>query len=210
MKGLKVDKMLKIICTKKCIYKGRVYKPGRETTINPDGVFPEKCFVYKNTPPVRLSLPKCHGSVTLLGDGPTLQYAIDNPGLIKTPVAAINKAGVRYPGKMDYWLSLHAEYFALWRNRRKKAGFDIEGIKFIGHRVPAKPEVIRSTNHLKAGGGSALYAVQTLELMGFDRIHVIGVDLIGEKYEIFRPSFKVDDYKIKITAHSGFLKRLFS
>jgi len=198
--------MLKIRCIRKCIYKGKVFKPGQITDI--DGSFSKDCFTYLNRPPVELSLPKCSGSVTLLGDGPSLQYALDNPEKIKTPVAAVNRVGVKWPLKLDYWISLHTYWLAFANSWRKKTGHTMDGLRFISNRVPLKPDVIRSPDHFKSGGGSGLYAAETLELMGFNHIHIIGIDLTG-RYEWFRPAWKPENFKIKITAHCGFLKELF-
>lgn len=200
-----VKKMLKIKCIKKCFYKGKIFSPGKETSISSDGIFPEKCFNYKGKIPSKIKLPSASGSVTLLGDGPSLKYA----DLINTPVAAVNCAGVKHLGKLDYWISLHPEFFALWRNRRRKAGRNVNDVQFISHRVPINPEVIRSPDYLSSGGGSGLYALETLVKMGFNHVHLIGIDLTDE-YEVFRGSWKPGNFNIKITSHSGFLKELFS
>lgn len=84
----------------------------------------------------------------------------------------------------------------------------MKGIKFIANRVPLNPETIRSPDYLRTGGGSGLYAAETLALMGFNHVHIIGIDLT-DGYEMFRRSWRPDSFKIKITAHSGFLKELF-
>jgi len=196
--------MLQIKCIKKCFYKNRIFYPDEKTHIDPSGIVP-KDFIYIGRTPVKLNLPEEDGSVTLLGDGPSLQYA--DPHLINTPVAAVNRAGVKWSGKLDYWFSLHPQFFALWKNRRRKAGRNVKDIKFISDKLPLNPETIRSPDYLRSGGGSGLYAVETLILMGFNHIHIIGIDLTDE-YEMFRDSWK--PFKIKITSHPGFLKDLFA
>jgi hypothetical protein len=186
--------MIRIICTNECVFNGKIRKPGELLSVPPTGNFPKSKFKYKPHPnhpdgPDESPLPTGSGFVTILGDGPSLQKAIDNgvPGV----VAAVNKAGIKYPGKIDYWLSLHPYYLALWRHRRKQAGFDVKDIKFISPRIVYNPPIFRCPDQ-KSGGSSGLYAVQTLEQIGFDSVQLIGIDLCGG-YEIFRPMWK--DYE---------------
>ena len=57
--------------------------------------FLKKYFIYTKRSPVDIPLPEESGFVTLLGDGPSLQYALDKPFQIRGPVAAVNKAGIK-------------------------------------------------------------------------------------------------------------------
>lgn len=190
--------MIKIICTTQCTYAGKLRAPGGIISIVPGKPFPRSKFKYVPHPdypngPEEPELPTGSGHITLLGNGPTLQKAINNG--VKGKVAAINGAGARFPGKIHYWLSLHPDGFAGWRQAREEAGFAITGISYIAPRIVYDPPICLCSDQ-RSGGGSALYAAETLDIMGFTIISVIGVDLIDDGYTIMRKAWLKAGYPL--------------
>lgn len=194
--------MVKIVCKTLGVW-GKVWKPGDVSVVPPDNRFPKSIFQFNHPKhpdgPADTPLPIRQGCINLLGDGPSLKDVVSDPSLVKGPVAAVNRAGVKWPGRLDFWLTLHPQFMALWRKQRRDAGHQLANINYVVSRVIYNPEVIVFPDP-GCGGSSTLYAVDALTAMGFEHIHMTGVDLSGG-YEVFRPSWH-RDFTALITGRS--------
>ena len=101
------------------------------------------------------------------------------PGL----VVACNDAGTVYPGRLDGWVTLHAEKLTGWMDRRPAKDFRAFTIK--GHwDHSGGVEIVRE----RWAGSSGLYGVQiALEVLGASRVVLCGVPLDPEKGHYFAP-----------------------
>ena len=98
---------------------------------------------------------------------------------------------------------------ALWKHQRKKQKRNTEDVQFISSKVILNPVITQSIDDRCSGGGSALYATETLIKMGFTHIHIIGVDMT-DNYKVLRGAWNPENFDIKITSHEGFLNDLFN
>jgi hypothetical protein len=100
---------------------------------------------------------------------------------------ACNDASAAWPGELDAAVSLHAEKFGVWMERRARSGF-APPAQVIGHDT-ARTSVLRMpacvtgyTSHLFEGqketGSSGLFALKVALIdLGFDRAVLCGVPM---------------------------------
>lgn len=88
----------------------------------------------------------------------------------KRTVIAVNDAGVAYKGRLDYWVTLHAEKLPMWKRQRS-----------------GNPDYITVSRHQRKGvdrvipelwrGSSGLYAAQVALELEYDDIVLCGVPM---------------------------------
>lgn len=189
--------MLPLVCYKNCEWNGKEYRVGDK--INrigkhqsiPDG------FRYPRGGVVVNPIKKANGgSITLLASGPSGKGFIE-----KEEVAVVNMAGVQYPHEIKYWLTLHPEYLGKYINKRKKNNYSCDGIMYISDRKIRKP-ILTNISSNWYGGSSSLYALDVLTKIGYQHIHLVGVDLSGA-YESFRYVWEEYSPHIHVTAEGS-------
>lgn len=90
---------------------------------------------------------------------------------IEATVIAVNQAGIKYPGKLDYWATLHPSKYQRWADHRYGRKDHVS----YG-RMPA--EGIDRVLKDRWPGSSGLYGVQiALEVVGADRVYLCGVPM---------------------------------
>lgn len=108
-------------------------------------------------------------------------------------VVACNDAGAAWPGRLDAWVSLHAEKFSMWAARRARNGYP-PAAEAVGHdgRNNGFPGVTRLTpfrfpSQTKTGS-SGLFALKVALIdLGFDRAVLCGVPMTKEAAHFFDP-----------------------
>lgn len=120
----------------------------------------------------------------LIADGPSKRIPIEHPKLITLdyPVAVVNRVGYQYPGRKDYWFSLHPENFCEWADRAT----NLSRCAFIGFKVSklnlSTYRYINTNYRLITGGTSSLFAIENLIAIGYKEIDLYGVDMDIEPY----------------------------
>jgi hypothetical protein len=100
-------------------------------------------------------------------------------------IIAINDSGYAYSGKIDYWVTLHPEKFAGWRQKRIYNGYNMDFVS-VGHNsTNIKPENMdKGMNEYVNGklwhGSSGLFAVKVAFEQGFDDVILCGVPMNGD------------------------------
>jgi hypothetical protein len=98
-------------------------------------------------------------------------------------VVAANDVGAEWPGHLDAWVSLHADKFKLWAQRRAKRGFAPAAAVFAHEsRKGTAPGVTHATEWKFPGqretGSSGLFALKVaLVDLGFDKAVLCGVPM---------------------------------
>lgn len=99
---------------------------------------------------------------------------------------AVNDIGVRWPGRLDLWATLHPEKLAAWRSARALRGLD-PAREHIAHELQAG--VDREQTYLwpgmNASGSSGLYAVKLALEAGAQRVVLAGVPMTAEGAHFF-------------------------
>lgn len=184
--------MIEYRCTYDTPVNGKLYRVGDRAWF---GGEPPKWFEPVGGPVEFDQLPMVPGgSVTLLADGPKGRDYRVSP----YPVAAVNRAGVRYRGALTYWVTLHPCHFMTWIRQRQAMDRSVDGVRFISHERIREPRVALFTD-APVQGSSSLLAFMALEAMGYDHIHLVGVDLSGP-YQIFREAWNSHTPRVKVTS----------
>lgn len=121
-------------------------------------------------------------------------------------IAATNNAGIEWPGRLDYWVSLHHNKCPDWpgivvalerrlaagRNRPQIWGYDGEA---------GMPGFDRCTTDWK--GATGLLAVKVLREEGFERIVLAGMPMSREGGHFYdsKPWLQADRYRAAWTRH---------
>ena len=212
---------MRVICTKMCVYGGRRYRVGEWMPTPQDGIVPPH-FSYT---PKTLSknwvegspggpLPTNHsGRVLLVADAPSLDEWTGRAQEFEgVPVAAVNRAGIRWPANINFWLTVHPIYFAAWTKKRRDVGLYSDNITYISKACVYNPDSVIVVRDADSGGSSSLFAVKILFRMGFEHIDTRGLELDG-KYKQFRVDWEryaEAGTPGTISAPGGFIKELFS
>jgi hypothetical protein len=130
-----------------------------------------------------------HREAIIIGDGPGKRQLLDVPEdqvlrfIDNKSVAAINRAGIDWPYRLEYWCTYHAEWISRWYADRELKGY-LKPYKVI---VSAnKRNKIDHIDHynitaqvqgLNSGGTSTLMAAMYLLDIGYNPIHLYGCDL---------------------------------
>lgn len=113
-------------------------------------------------------------------------------------VVACNDASAAWPGRLDAAVSLHAEKFGLWMERRSRAGHPAPGA-VVGHST-VRQGIIRVSEVLtdfveyrftgqQDSGSSGLFALKyALEDMGASRAVLCGVPILDSGAHFFDPN----------------------
>jgi hypothetical protein len=183
---------------------GRVFNKGDITKLGRYQSLPNT-FEYPKGKLKTLPLPKVNGGkIILLGDGPSGKNFNNKENY---EVAVVNKVGIWYSDKISYWITVHPEKLAKFILLRKKNGFLLDNIKYIGNGRVRNPLLSFYPSEFGCGS-SSLYALYVLEQIGYSDIHLVGVDLTNG-YEKFRKYWEDYQFNSNITSScSDWMNRL--
>lgn len=106
-------------------------------------------------------------------------------------VVACNDAGAAWPGRLDGWVSLHSDRFAIWSRRRERARLQ-PADRLFGHKEAARegrPAVTYTEFRFPGqenSGSSGLFALKVALIdLGFDRAVLCGVPMSVEHRHFF-------------------------
>lgn len=122
------------------------------------------------------------GYAVVLGRASTVWDELEEVRKIRQPdlVVAVNVAGRDYPGKIDHWVSFHAELFFKWLDERRALGHPEPGLLWSGiHRGKKLGEGLGlPLNYvdIKGGGSSGMMGV-LVALQFMPRAVLCGVPL---------------------------------
>ena len=151
---------------------------------------------------------KSSNSVVLIGDGPSKSKYIYDP-FENRDIAVVNGAMYSFMGKVDYWYTLHPTVF-----------FDKHSENIKCRRIGIGPrtkgtlefEQVTGTRLFPMCGSSSRFAAeQLLEVEGYEKLYLYGVDLDVEPYKHYREHWRelIDKHKDKLIDHSidGWIQR---
>ena len=144
-----------------------------------------------------IDLESKHKEVVLIGDGPSSEIIYKKPGFtIGKSVCVINRAGLKWRHEADFWCSFHSHKMLQWYLRRQDMGLpDVYPVLFNKNyemevaRVPFY-YVDYNREEIREGGSSSYFACEVLLRIGYQHVHLFGVDLNGPKYQHFRGQWK--------------------
>lgn len=123
----------------------------------------------------------------ILAEGPSKQKLLDSPGFVaERTLAVINRAGLTWPYLIDYWITYHAEWIARWWVDRELNGYHPADLAIVSKSDISKIkhipicQVTKQVRGLNSGGTSAIFAAMVLLDIGYDPVHLFGVDLTKE------------------------------
>lgn len=111
------------------------------------------------------------GAQTVWDDIVALEELIGGPW--PDLVIAVNDVGSHWPRHLDHWVSLHADKFRAWEQRRAANGYP-NGYELWGHR--SKNIVDRQVKPW-GGGSSGLLAVSVADILRCDRVVLCGIPM---------------------------------
>lgn len=188
-------------CVRDCQWRGRVWKRGERVFFEPGEDFPPSHFRANGrllTCPDGLPERKTDFMV-IVGDSPnTPRHIAGFRRAAPYTVAAVNRGASRWPGHIDFVVSLHVHFFL---------GIDAPGAVFVSDKC-SQAVGNRVINASSAGGSGGL-AVQMGEQMGFPKILLLGVELTATDYVPMRPFFESLRGKECIRSMGGWTADLF-
>lgn len=116
-------------------------------------------------------------------------------------VMVINDMGAEYPGRIDYWVSLHPDKLGIWQRQRRDRKFNQDYLS-VAHRKHSLAKV----DHVFSdwGGSSGLFATKSALMLGFDHVVLCGIPMDSQP-NVFRKNEKswssFQQYKDKWPAH---------
>ena len=152
----------------------------------------------------RLSNHKAkHTEAIVIGDGPGKKQLLESPEeqilkfIDNKSVAAINRAGIEWPHRLDYWCTYHAEWISRWWADRELKGYTEPGWVVVSankrNKIDHIPNynITRQVQGLNMGGTSTLMAAMYLLDVGYAPIHFYGCDLTGPMYSKERRFWRI-------------------
>jgi hypothetical protein len=137
-------------------------------------------------------------TLLMLGDAPRLEADLAALVGLACPVMAINRAGLRYMGRIDYWCSYHPEKFwQEWRALRASLGGNDD------YQELRESDV----RNIPLTGSSTLLGV-LWGLERFDQIIIAGAPLDDENYHQYRQGWKNESKHLagRVRSLSGWTK----
>jgi hypothetical protein len=125
--------------------------------------------------------------IRLLGESPDAHEAWDF-------LAVGLDCADRYLGRIEHAVSYHPKEFAQFRERREKAGGNLD---YVTHSHSAVTGVDRVWPYFSPSGSSAMLGVEAGIGMGYRKIVVAGVLLEEKEYRRFQEGWKVRFDRIK-------------
>lgn len=162
------------------------------------------------------------GAPTLWEDFLSIRHLLDSSDVI-----TVNHSGCFYSGIIKFWVTLHPEKFAKWKDTRKKMGYDMSFIS-VGygrpHNVPIGMDFYadfwRGSNKNTSSGTSSLFAVKIALEAGYNKVILCGAPLeddschalkpCGDEYTSYRDAWiaNLPKMKGKVVSLSGWTKTL--
>lgn len=128
-------------------------------------------------------------NAVMVANGPSGPGAyFDAPGGLQFfPHFIVGHHGLEWPHEAFAWVGLHPDKMADMFDERERKGFP--PIKLITPLpLPEYPSFVYKPQSW-FGGSSALYCLELIRSIGYQQVHVFGVDLTGD-YEVFRPYWR--------------------
>ncbi len=125
-------------------------------------------------------------SILLIGSGNCVWDDIRNAESLAPfhGIAAVNEAGIYFPGPLDFWATLHPEKFEGWQALRKEYGFKPSTLHVSTENPtesPYRPRIDLVVDYrypgTDASGSSGLYAVKIAQELGYNRIVLAGIPM---------------------------------
>lgn len=120
----------------------------------------------------------------IIAEGPSKDKILESPEFAEDrDVAVVNRAGLWYPHPVRYWITYHAEWLSRWWADRELNKHPLPHMAIVSANTRAKIDHIPhynitvQTEGLNSGGTSSILAAMVLLDMGYDPIHLFGVDL---------------------------------
>ncbi len=132
-------------------------------------------------------LKRTWSEAVIIGMGPSKEDIIKNYKFAEyRDVALVNRAGYEWKWPAKWWVTYHAECLERWWFKREAMGYPMEGMTSIvsaNKRVKLGNipnfNITAQVRGLNMGGTSSLCAAMVLLDMGYERVHLFGVDLDG-------------------------------
>lgn len=119
-------------------------------------------------------------TLLVIGDAPCLEHDLSCLGKTSWPVLAINRAGLRYLERIDFWCTYHPEKFwQEWRVKRSMKGGNCDFRELCERHV----------RNIPLSGSSALLGV-LWGLGHFGHVVVAGAPLSDEAYHSYRKGWE--------------------
>ena len=149
----------------------------------------------------------------ILGTAPCLEEDLAMLFTFFVPIAECDFTAVgldcahRYLGRIEHAVSYHAKDFKEFRERRKKAGGNLD---YITHSHNANGNPDRIWPYFSPSGSSAMLGVEVAIGLAYEKVICAGVLLEDKEYRRFQEGWKVRYEKIKdkVRALSGFPREL--
>lgn len=148
----------------------------------------------------------------VIGSAPCMEADVSRLDLAAFDVAAVNRAGCRYAGRIEWWVTLHPLLFrrAGWmRQRRDIYGNDDFALVMPEPHSGAQRQAARSVLFPapRVSGSSTLLAVLFGLAQGYERVVVAGAPLEGE-YAKFQAGWEHARKHLagRVTSVSGWTK----
>lgn len=145
-----------------------------------------------------IDLQPRHREAIIIGDGPSQSKMYKKPGFAKNKsVCLVNRPGLRWRHEADYWISFHSMKMREWIRRRECMGLPMENLLPIIFR---KQHDMMDLYHyfvnyemegIESGGSSSLFAAQILLKIGYEKLHIFGVELSIPKYDCHRQYWRI-------------------
>lgn len=131
----------------------------------------------------------------VLGSAPCMEQDISGLDLKAYDVAAVNRAGVRFPGPVRWWVTYHPQTMVdeRWMARRSELGWNMDFSIVLHQRHRWAEKLAREagipmehfTGPGRTGSSTLLAALFGLQAQGYDAVLVAGAPLEGA-YEGFQ------------------------
>lgn len=101
-------------------------------------------------------------------------------------IVAVNDVGTRWPGGLNYWVTLHPDKMPAWRAERERRGFR-PAMCHVGHQAAEGIDKVLDYRWpgMNASGSSGLFAVKVAMDRGADRVVLAGVPMKPEQAHFF-------------------------
>lgn len=186
-----MSRNITMVCKKDCLFMGRAYLKG-QTYIGAPTKLPraehwhtEDLILPKEF--TKETLPK-KDKVILCGRGPSLDNGIESGLIDGKDIAIVNHLGFEKDLNPNYWFSLHGDRMEAWLKKATEMQRNLDHVKMITGQAWLSSFQMYYCKDEKRGGGSALFALESLFKVGYQDITIIGVDLT-DSYRVMRKGF---------------------
>ena len=145
-----------------------------------------------------------------MGDAPCLFDDLAAAGQAgEADFMAINRAGYKYTGRIEWWATYHALYYINWRwaEKRAEAGGNTDYTVITHRRYRMLNSMV--VPHPATSGSSTLLGVYAGLHLGYSQIVVAGAPLSDPPYEQYRRGWQKMGHLLakRVISLSGWTKR---